>query len=46
MAIDMTSTPRYDPDENISRHGASDPEQCEKMAKRQSILDFRFEILD
>jgi hypothetical protein len=43
MAIDMTSTPRYDPDENISRHGASDPEQCEKMAKRQGWELIRWE---
>ena len=31
----MTSRPRYDPEENISRHSATDPEKCEKMVKRQ-----------
>ncbi len=31
----MTSRPRYDPDENISRHSATDPEKCDPKAKRQ-----------
>ena len=31
----MTSRPRYDPEENISRHSATDPEKCDRMAKRQ-----------
>ena len=26
---------RYDPEENISRHSATDPEKCDRMAKRQ-----------
>jgi hypothetical protein len=33
--IKMTSRPRYDPEENISRHSATDPEKCAQMAKRQ-----------
>lgn len=31
----MISRPRYDPDENISRHSATDPEKRAQMAKRQ-----------
>ena len=31
----MTSRPCYDPEENISRHSATDPEKCDRMGKRQ-----------
>jgi hypothetical protein len=30
----MTRSPRYDPDENVSRHGATDPDKCEEMADK------------
>jgi hypothetical protein len=30
----MTRSQRYDPDENVSRHGATDPDQCEDMADK------------
>ncbi|HBL11811.1 MAG TPA: hypothetical protein DD379_10450 [Cyanobacteria bacterium UBA11162] len=30
----MSITPRYDPDTNISRHRATDPEKCEDMADK------------
>jgi len=30
----MTRSPRYDPDENVSRHGATEPDKCEEMADK------------
>ena len=39
----MIFKPRYDPDENISRHSATDPEQCQKMAKHQGWELIRWE---
>ena len=30
----MTRSPRYDPDENVSRHGVTDPDKCEEMADK------------
>jgi hypothetical protein len=41
--IKMTSRPRYDPEENISRHSATDPEKCDRMAKRQGWELIRWE---
>jgi hypothetical protein len=41
--IKMTSRPRYDPEENISRHSATDPEKCDQMAKRQGWELIRWE---
>ena len=32
----MTRSPRYDPDENVSRHGATDPDKCEEMVDKYS----------
>ena len=39
----MTLRPRYDPDENISRHSATEPEKCDQMAKRQGWELIRWE---
>ncbi|MGK7928352.1 MAG: hypothetical protein AB4290_24450 [Spirulina sp.] len=37
---------RYDPDENISRHGATDPQKCEEMQQKYKWNLIRVEITD